>query len=256
MYKILIKQFFRSKTVLLAFGILITLGILSISTGKQFLNYKQIAVHKTIEQQQKHLKTQTKLHKDDLGLLLYYLKFSFVNPAQPIAGLSIGQSDVNSHIQNVKILNLEGQKYDTDFINPMRLQVGNLDMSFLIIFLFPLLIIALSFNILSEEMEKGTWNIVKIQGTSSFKFFLMKLCIRILFVLIILNILFLLAKFILEIPLSINFLYIIIISHLYVLFWVCYLFFCNTTKKTFKYKCHCFINHLAITGCFYTCCNK
>jgi len=136
------------------------LGVLSISTGKQFLNQKQAAIAKVAEQQQKHIETQTTLHEDDIGLLLYYLKFSFINPLQPLAGISMGQSDLNTHIQNVKILNLEGQKYDTDLVNPMRLQVGNLDMSFLIIFLFPLVIIALSFNILSEEMEKGTWKMI------------------------------------------------------------------------------------------------
>ncbi len=225
MYILLIKQFFRSKTVLLAFGILLTLGVLSISTGKQFLSQKQKAVTKTIEQQKKHLKTQTELHKDDLGLLMYYLKFSFVNPVQPLAGISIGQSDLNSHIQNVSILNLEGQKYDTDLVNPMRLQVGNLDLSFLIIFLFPLVIIALNFNVLSEELEKGTWKMITIQGKSSFRFLLMKLSIRVFFVCIVLGVLFLLAKLILSIPLNLNFLHIIGISYLYIFFWFAICFF-------------------------------
>ena len=77
MYTLLIKQFFTSKTVLLAFGILMILGVLSIGTGKQFLNQKQEVIANTKVQQEKHIKTQTNLHKEDLGLLLYYLKFSF-----------------------------------------------------------------------------------------------------------------------------------------------------------------------------------
>ncbi len=52
MYRLLIKHFFRSKTVWLAFGILMFLGVLSISTGKQFLNQKQPTIAKTTEQQQ------------------------------------------------------------------------------------------------------------------------------------------------------------------------------------------------------------
>ena len=52
MYTLLIKQFFRTKTVLLALGILLILGVLSIGTGKQFLNQKEIAIAKATEQQQ------------------------------------------------------------------------------------------------------------------------------------------------------------------------------------------------------------
>ncbi|PQJ72741.1 DUF3526 domain-containing protein [Polaribacter butkevichii] len=232
MYFILIKQFFRSKTVLLAFGILMILGILSIGTGKQFLTQKQEVIAKTTIQQKKHIETQSHLHKDDLGLLLYYLKFSFINPVNSLAGISIGQSDLNSHIQNVTILNLEGQKYDTDLVNPMRLHVGNLDISFLIIFLFPLIIISLNFNILSEEIENGTWKMIVIQGKSSFQYLLKKLSIRVFFVLAILGVLLLLTKIILDIPFSKGFLQIVIMSYLYVLFWYSICFFVILLRKS------------------------
>ena len=225
MYRLLIKQFFRSKTVILAFGILMILGGLSITTGKQFLHQKQEAITKTAAQQKKHITVQKDLHKDDLGLLLYYLKFSFVKPLNPLAGIAIGQSDINTHIQNVKILNLEGQKYDTDLVNPMHLQVGNLDLSFLIIFLFPLVIIALTFNLLSEEVEKGTWKMITIHGKSALRFLLMKLSIRIFFIATILMLLFILSAVILGIEFNKDFLHLIGISYAYILFWfaVCFL---------------------------------
>ncbi|QMU62940.1 MAG: DUF3526 domain-containing protein [Flavobacteriaceae bacterium] len=232
MYILLIKQFFRSKTVLLAFGILMVLGFLSIGTGKQFLNQKKEVVEKAKVEQEKHIAKQVKFHKDDLGLLLYYLKFSYINPVNSLAGISIGQSDLNSHIQNIKILNIEGQKYDTDLINPMRLHVGNLDLSFLIIFLFPLIIIALSFNILSEEIEKGTWKLVTIQGKSSFQYLLKKFSIRILFIFTVLGFLFLLAKIILQIPFTNGFLQMIIISYLYLLFWFALCFYTILLRKS------------------------
>ncbi len=232
MYSLLIKQFFRSKTVWLAFGIVMILGILSIGTGKQFITQKQEAIAKTIEEQEEHIKRQAQLHENDIGLLLYYLKFSFINTVQPLSAISIGQSDLNTHIQNVKILNLEGQKYDTDLVNPMRLQVGNLDLSFLIIFLFPLVIIALNFNVLSEEIERGTWKIVTIQGILPFKFLIMKLGIRLLFICLVLGGLFLLSKFVLDIPLNAKFLDIIIISYLYIMFWFSLCFFVILLRKS------------------------
>ncbi len=232
MYLLLIKQFFRSKTVLLAFGILMLLGVLSIGTGKQFLNQQERTITKTVEQHNKHLETQLRLHKDDLGLLMYYFKFSFINSLQPLAGIAIGQSDINSHIQNVTILNLEGQKYDTDLVNPLRLQVGNLDISFLIIFLFPLIIIALNFNVLSEEEEKGTWKMISIQGKTPFFFLLKKLSIRVFFVFVALALLFLFAKIVLHIPFTIGFINFIAVSYVYLIFWFSVCFFVVLLRKS------------------------
>ncbi|GAB1856873.1 hypothetical protein MHTCC0001_17090 [Flavobacteriaceae bacterium MHTCC 0001] len=208
------------------------LGILSISTGKQFLSQQQASIDKTIEQQQKHLELQRSFHKDDIGLLSYYLKFSFINPVQPLAGISIGQSDLNSHIQNVSIVALEGQKHNTDLVNPMRQQVGNLDVSFLIIFLFPLVIIALNFNLLSEEEEKGTWKMITIQAKSSFRFLLIKLSIRFIFVCLVLGLLFVVAKIVLGIPFTNDFSSVIVLSYLYMLFWFALCFFMILLRKS------------------------
>lgn len=231
MYTLLIKQFFRLKTVWLSFFILVILGGLGISTGKQFLLQKQESIEKTIAHQQKHMETQIRFHKDDIGLLCYYLKFSFINPVNPLAGLSIGQSDVNSSIQSVSITALEGQKHNIDLVNPMRLQVGNLDFSFLIIFLFPLIIIALNFNILSEEEENGTWKMIRIHSKSSFRFLLTKLSIRFVFVSAILVLLFLVAKVVINIPLNKAFWNILVMSMFYILFWFALCFFVILLRK-------------------------
>ncbi len=232
MYSLLIKHFFRLKTVWLVFGILIILGAFSISTGKQFLSQKEEAITKAITQQQKHLKIQRQYHKDDIGLLSYYLKFLFINPVQPLAGISIGQSDLNSYMQSVSILALEGQKHNTDLVNPMRQQVGNLDVGFLIVFLFPLIVITLNFNLLSDEEEKGTWKMIVIQSKSSFKFLLTKLSIRLVFVFAVLGLLFLTSKMILGIPFTKDFFIIIAMSYLYVLFWFALCFFVILLRKS------------------------
>jgi len=224
-YILLFKQFVRSRTVLITLGILLLLGCLSVGTGRQFLSQKQDIVDKAFVQQAEHIERQTSLHEDDLGLLLYYLKFSFIKPLQPLAGFSIGQGDLHSHVQNVSILNLEGQKYDTDLVNPMHLHVGNLDLSFLIIFLFPLVIIALSFNILSDEVEKGTWRMITVQAKSPFSLLLVKFSIRIVFVFLILGFLFLLAKVVLLIPWTNDLISIMVISYAYLLFWFSLCFF-------------------------------
>ena len=40
--------------------------------------------------------------------------------------------------------------------SPLNLMVGRFDLTFVVIYLLPLLVLALSFNVLSEEREQGT----------------------------------------------------------------------------------------------------
>ena len=61
--------------------------------------------------------------------------------------MAIGQRDVNPSIQSVTIRGLEGQKYDSELNNPNNFLLGNIDFSFVLIYLFPLLIIAFTYNI-------------------------------------------------------------------------------------------------------------
>lgn len=202
-----------------ALGLLLVVGSASIITGRIFLEDQQEIIEQTKIYQEKHLETQQHLYSDDLGLLLYYLKFSFIKPLSPLAGVAIGQSDLQSNVQHVKMLNLEGQKYDTDLVNPVRLQVGNLDLAFTIVFLFPLVIIGLMFNLRSQEVEAGTWNIVRVQGTSPLMYLMKKCFLRLALVVLCLCILFGFAILILNIPIDGHFWSIGALSLTYILFW-------------------------------------
>ncbi len=223
-YPILLKRFLRSWATLGAFALLLLLGLVSIAVGRQHLDQQATKVEKAHEQQLAHIKKQVSYHPDDLPLLLYYLKFAYITPTDPLAGLSIGQSDLSTSVQHVTILGLEGQRYDTDLVNPSKLEAGNLDLSFVIIFLFPLVVIALCFSVLYEEVERGTWRLVRVQGTSLVQFFLAKMSIRLLLVSVALALLFAVAIVVLELPLNGALGAFVLLSYLYVLFWfaLCY----------------------------------
>ncbi len=60
---------------------------------------------------------------------------------------------------------------------------------------------------------------ILMQGKSPFQFLIKKISVRVVFIFAVLAVLFLVAKVILQIPLDSNFLYIIINSYLYLLFW-------------------------------------
>lgn len=220
MFGILLKQFFRAKTTLLAFSTLMIIGIISIGLGNYFVNKQAIEIKEIAPHQKKSHQLNAAHYPDDLAYALYYQRFAYINPFVPLTSLSIGQRDVNANILNIKILTLQGQKFDTDLINPVKQQVGNLDLSFVILFIFPLIIIALSFNILSEEKERGIWNLIRVQGKSPARFLLSKLAVRALFVVGTLLSLFVIAMIWGSIALDVAFISFISLSVLYILFWL------------------------------------
>ncbi|NOT27641.1 MAG: DUF3526 domain-containing protein [Acidobacteria bacterium] len=77
-------------------------------------------------------------------------------PPLPLAALSIGQSDVLPYYFKVSTASRESVLTTNEIENPHRLLHGRFDLSFVIIYLFPLLIIGLSYNLLSLEKEQGT----------------------------------------------------------------------------------------------------
>lgn len=231
MFQLHIKKFLRSKAAIVALLITFLIGIVSIYTGKAFLQKQYKAIDATARYQKEHIERLVKYESKELGLLLYYLKFAYVSKPVPVTALAIGQRDVNSSIQAVTIRGLEAQKYDTDLQNPFNQMMGNVDLSFVILYIFPLLIITLTFNLLSEEKENGTWRLVYAQTTSSLKYLFQKLLVAALFTIAVLLLLFVSGKIIIQIPVNKVLLQFAGISLLYLLFWFAVAFFIISLNK-------------------------
>jgi len=150
--------------------------------------------------------------------------------------LSIGQRDVNPGIQSVTIRTLEGQRYDTDLNNPSSLQSGNLDLGFVILYLFPLLIIVFTFNLLSEEQEAGTWRLLAVQAKSVKVYLLRKLSVRAGAIYISLVILFVIAILVLSISVNEALLAFVIASVLYLAFWFAFCFWVVTFGRSSSFN--------------------
>jgi ABC-2 type transport system permease protein len=225
MLVLLFKNFIRSRGTKIGLLFLFLICFISLLIGKQFQEKQAKNVQEAILYQKEHIAKNVNFHQDDLGLLLYYLKFSLVNKSFPVNSLAIGQRDVNPSIQSVTIRGLEGQKYDAELNNPNNLLLGNIDFSFVLIYLFPLLIIAFSYNLISEEKESGTWKIVVTQSQNTFLYILKLFYIRILSLTLLLTIVLAIAAFLLNIPLNISFLTFYGISVLYLIFWFAICFF-------------------------------
>lgn len=219
MFPLLIKQFLRNRIAAASLLLLFAAGIISISIGNKFLQHQQAAIAETAQHQKQHIERLLKYENKEFGLLMYYLKFAYINPTDNLAGLAIGQRDINSSMQANTIMGLEGQKYDADIRNPFQLMMGNLDLSFVILYLFPLVIITLCYNLYSEEKENGTWYLLKTQSKSTTKYLLQKMAVPYLFVLLVLFLLYTVATVWLQIPFNNAFTGFIVSNSLYVSCW-------------------------------------
>lgn len=79
-----------------------------------------------------------------------------VMPSKPLSPLALGQSDLFPSYFRVTYHSKVHFIHNNDIENPWHLLSGHFDLAFVIIYLFPLLIFALSYNLLAAEREQGT----------------------------------------------------------------------------------------------------
>jgi len=199
--------------------LLFILGLISLHIGKTFNERQHFIIEQTEVAQTEHINRHLKYVDGHIGLLLYYIRFGLANEAPPLAGLSIGQRDTRQAAQLVNIRNLEEQKNTSELVNPFYQLLGNMDFSFVLIYLFPLIIIALSFNLLSEEKESGRWSLLAVQSGNPVRIIKTKLLIRLACVLLMLIALLSLGSLYLNISLDQNLLAFSAHAVLYVMFW-------------------------------------
>jgi ABC-2 type transport system permease protein len=77
-------------------------------------------------------------------------------PPGPLAALAVGQGDL--YPSYFKMTNRSKQSFinDDEIENPTNLLAGRFDLGFVTLFLFPLLILTMSYNLISAEREQGT----------------------------------------------------------------------------------------------------
>jgi ABC-2 type transport system permease protein len=102
-----------------------------------------------------------------------------VLPPAPLAALSVGQSDVMPGYRSVSVNTQQRTVSDKyGFENPLNLLAGRFDLSFVMVYLFPLLVLSLSYNLLSAEREQGTLALLLSQPIRLSKFVLGKIYLR------------------------------------------------------------------------------
>jgi ABC-2 type transport system permease protein len=84
-------------------------------------------------------------------------------PALPLAPVAGGQSDLFPAYHRVSMFSRETLLADEELENPAHLLAGRFDLAFVVVFLYPLLVVALAYNALALERERGTLRLLLAQ---------------------------------------------------------------------------------------------
>lgn len=84
-------------------------------------------------------------------------------PPGPLAVLGIGQSDLYPYYFKVSTAGKDTFLNNDEIENPVHLLSGRFDAAFVMLYLYPLVILALSYNLISSEKEAGTLSLALSQ---------------------------------------------------------------------------------------------
>lgn len=109
-------------------------------------------------------------------------------PAAPLAPLALGQSDLHAAHFPVTAHAPYTFMNRSDIANPLSLATGSFDLAFVVVFVLPIFVIALVYDLMSRERERGTLALVVAHGVAMRHFALAKCAARAALILGVVNV--------------------------------------------------------------------
>jgi len=167
-----------------------------------------------------------------LSVLSHYT----VLPPTPLAALSIGQTDVQPTYYKVSAHPALTFLNDAEIQNPLNVLAGSFDVAFVIVFLLPIFIVALTFDLMSKEKESGVLGLVLAHGVSKTAFILAKGAARAVLIFLLLLLVGLAAVALTEPDLGNGAMWLrfglwFLVVALYAFFWFALALFVNSLNK-------------------------
>ncbi|MGO3109541.1 MAG: ABC transporter permease subunit [Sphingobacterium sp.] len=248
-FKYELKKMIADRTLWVLSIILFMFTILSIFNGSAWINFQLKSIDKIESGQryrlEKHIKDikEYNAEHDFIGVgaphnvssIGTYTMHYIVKPPHPNALFAIGQSDLYPYYIRFSSIDRSNMLINEEIANPVNLLIGKLDFSFFVIYLLPLLIIAMTYELLASERELGTLTLLRIYQPKTLKFLFFKWLFRVFWLLAVLYIGILTGMLVFS-PFSLTqydsgTLTIIGFSTIYVLFWFALCFAINMLGK-------------------------
>lgn len=187
------KLFLRNRIFLLGIGLVFFAGIYAIYYGNTEIIRQKATISSVQKADLERVAKQKADFKEPNFEASWRMSRVITNIPSSLAALSLGQRDVFPYYKSVRTYGLYSGIFSSEIANPLKLLTGNFDLAFVFIFLLPLLIIALSFNVLSSEKEQGTLSLILSNQISLKRLIGTKMLFRFLLVLALVTLLFLLG---------------------------------------------------------------
>jgi ABC-2 type transport system permease protein len=158
-----------------------------------------------------------------------------VLPPDAMAILSAGQSDMYPYYYKITLSKKQALYHSEDPENPQILSSGRFDVSFVIIFLLPLLVIGFTYNVYASEKEAGTLLLLMAQNVPVEKVVACRFVVRYLLFSLYFNALLLAGLALFGVSLTASFseaATMVAITLLYTAFWFALSYWLNSFKKT------------------------
>lgn len=163
------KMILRNRWLLLGLMLFTLMAWWSFENGKRIYTYQHAAADSVYSMNKKNwasVKAQldtldySKAEREAIETpftLDWRLKPMVNRKLHPLSALTVGQNDILVLQKSARITLPVFNNDFEEFKNPEQLQAGSFDMGFYLLFLFPLLFMALSHNIRSSEVESCIW---------------------------------------------------------------------------------------------------
>lgn len=162
--------------------------------------------------------------------------YAVLSPA-PLSAVSTGQSDIFPYYTKVAVGSTNAGRDNENFENPFNTAQGQFDLAFVLTFILPLLIIALTYNILSSERERGTLPLLLSMPLNIRTWLFQKFVFNYLFVSILSFVFIAVSFLVFGISLTdISFFQLLFSLALYALFWFGMAYWINSLGKSSSFN--------------------
>lgn len=147
----------RSRLALCALALLLLLSTLAVLSGLREIASQRLTLDRLAQLQQQDMAAQAGRHAQsgDAGSVAYYGFHATWDAPSSTAFLALGLRDAAPYVLRVRALALQAQLHEGEIFNPELALAGRFDFAFVLVYLVPLFLIALLYDLVSGERESG-----------------------------------------------------------------------------------------------------
>ncbi len=147
----------RSRLALMALALLLLLSALAVLSGLREVDRQQQTITRLAGLQQQDLAAQARKYTrgGDAGSAAYYTSHNTWDSPSSTAFLALGLRDAAPYVLRVRALALQAQLHEGESFNPELALAGRFDFAFVLVYLAPLFLIALLYDLVSGERRSG-----------------------------------------------------------------------------------------------------